>query len=158
MTDKHQWQANVREATEEDIPAICDLLLTLFEQEEEFVPNRETHIKGIARIIDQPEYGTFIVAEIDRQVIGVVSLLYQISTALGGVVAILEDFVVYRDSRGQGYGHQLLSTAIDMAKSKGCLRITLLTDGDNQRAKKLYQHFGFENSQMTPMRLTLTST
>jgi GNAT superfamily N-acetyltransferase len=82
-----------------------------------------------------------------------VSLLYSISTALGGKVAILEDMVIAEGFRRSGYGKQLLQEAITFAKLRNCLRITLLTDFDNETAIRFYQQTGFNLSKMTPLRL-----
>jgi GNAT superfamily N-acetyltransferase len=84
-----------------------------------------------------------------------VSLLWSTSTALGGPVAWLEDLVVAPDRRGQGLGRALLAAAIDQARQRGLLRITLLTDHDNLPAQTLYASAGFVPSTMMPMRIML---
>ena len=90
-------------------------------------------------------------------VVGMVSLLYTISTAWGGKVALLEDMIVLPDFRGNGAGTMLLQTAIRFAESVGCLRITLLADRDNYLAKHFYRQHGFHESAMMTMRQPLTS-
>jgi len=82
-------------------------------------------------------------------------LLYTMSTALGGRVAILEDMVVHPKHRNKGYGSLLLKAAITLAEQNNCLRITLLTDLKNNSAIKFYRQQGFVQSAMTPMRLML---
>ena len=52
----------------------------------------------------------------DHKVIGMVNLLFTISTAEGGFVVLLEDMVVHRDHRHHGYGDRLLQYAIDYAR------------------------------------------
>ena len=89
------------------------------------------------------------------QIIGMVNLLYTISTALGSRVAILEDMVVAPQNRGLGVGSALLKYAIDFAKQKGCKRITLLTDNDNEAAHGFYQQHGFTESSMLAFRMSL---
>jgi len=41
------------------------------------------------------------------------------------------------------------------ARSRGVLRLTLLTDMQNERAQALYRRLGFIDSSMKPMRLKL---
>ena len=84
-----------------------------------------------------------------------VNLLYTVSTALGDRVAILEDMIVDRDARGRGLGSRLMTEAISTCETDGCLRITLLTDGDNTAAQQFYRRFGFERSPMVPLRRPL---
>ncbi|HEY9278176.1 MAG TPA: GNAT family N-acetyltransferase [Methylotenera sp.] len=139
-----------------DIPALCDLLSILFSQEVEFKPNHEAQCRGLARIISNPEIGLIVVARQENQIIGMVNLLYTISTALGDRVAILEDMVVSPNARGSGVGSSLLTQAIQFAQLSGCKRITLLTDSTNQSAQRFYQKHGFSFSAMVPLRLSLS--
>lgn len=142
-------------ATAGDCPALSDLLTTLFSQEAEFTPNPIAQTRGIASIIADENIGRIFVARDDERVIGMVSLLYTISTALGGRVAMVEDMVVCPQDRGRGVGSHLLTAAIAFARSQGCRRLTLLTDGDNGAAQDFYRKHGFAGSVMIPMRLAL---
>jgi len=138
-----------------DIPALCRLLDVLFTQEIEFAPNHEAQIAGLAAIISNPDIGQVIVARQDENIVGMLSLLYTISTALGGRVALLEDMVVASSARGTGVGTKILNYAIDVAKKSGCKRITLLTDETNEAAQRFYIKQGFLASSMRSLRLRL---
>ena len=91
-------------------------------------------------------------------ILGMVSLLFTISTAEGGKAAWLEDLVVRPDHRDKGLGTRLLRAAIDWARKDGLTRITLLTDADNAHARRLYLRLGFAGSAMQPLRLHLART
>jgi ribosomal protein S18 acetylase RimI-like enzyme len=145
----------IREATLEDNAAICRLLSLLFEQEAEFKPDFAAQAKGVGDILADPEKGLFFVIEEAGRIVGCVSLLFLVSTALGGKAALLEDFVLAESVRGQGWGTRLLDYAIRSAVQHGCRRITVLTDKDNLVAQALYQKMGFNYSGMVPMRLVL---
>lgn len=139
-----------------DIPALCELLDFLFSQEADFKPNHEAQSRGLARIINSPEVGLIIVARQNSQIVGMVSLLYTLSTAIGDRVALLEDMVVSPNIRGSGVGSRLLEQAIQFARLNGCKRITLLTDRTNEPAQRFYQKHGFGFSAMIPLRLSLS--
>lgn len=145
----------ITKATKEDIPALCALLGLLFAQEAEFQPDRSLQSAGLQKIIDFPERGQILVIREGASPLGMINLLFTVSTALGGRVALLEDMVVHPDHRGSGAGSKLLQAAIDLAKSVGCLRITLLTDQTNESAQRFYKQHGFTLSEMVPMRLSL---
>jgi GNAT superfamily N-acetyltransferase len=81
-----------------------------------------------------------------------INLLITISTAEGGFVLILEDLIVHKDHRGQGYGSRLLEHALEYARAKDFLRITLLTDKLENSARSFYEQHGFQQSGMVPMR------
>lgn len=146
----------IEKATPADIPALSELLSALFSQEAEFTPNSEAQAKGLNQIIGNPEVGAVLVAREDGQVVGMVNLLFTVSTALGEQVALLEDMIVSSQARGTGIGSELLDQAISFARAQGCKRITLLTDLDNESAQRFYGKKGFVVSSMVPMRLSLT--
>jgi GNAT superfamily N-acetyltransferase len=146
---------DITEALDRDIPALCGLLDILFLQEEEFSPDRDRQQRGLRLIIDDPESGVILVARYLQNVVGMVSLLFTVSTALGNRVGLLEDMIVRPDYRGQSIGSQLLMRAIETARQKGCKRITLLTDHDCLSAHKFYQRQGFAKSPMIPLRIFL---
>ena len=145
----------INPATPSDIPVLCKLLTVLFTQEAEFLPDNVAQTRGLARIINHPEIGCILVARRQDQVLGMVNLLYTVSTALGERVALLEDMVVAESFRSQGIGSQLLAQAITYAKAQSCKRITLLTDHSNQAAQRFYAKHGFSLSPMVPLRLNL---
>lgn len=145
----------IREATNSDIPALAGLLAELFAQESEFKPDLERQHRGLNAIIANPGIGCILIAEDADRAIGMVNLLFTISTARGTPVALLEDMVVAKAARGMGTGSALMSAAIDKARASGCSRITLLTDHDNVAAQRFYASFGFTRSTMLPYRLML---
>lgn len=142
----------VRVATAEDLEALMPLLISLFTQEVEFQPNRALHEKALAEILADERIGHLFVVEHEGKIVGMVSALYTVSTALGGEVALIEDMVVDQAYRGKQLGSELLSFALEFIKQKGCLRATLLTDSDNVGAQKFYARHGFETSSMMPLR------
>ena len=142
-------------ATLDDIPQLCELLALLFGQEAEFAPDRNKQTAGLREIITHPEVGHILILREGGAVIAMVNLLFTISTALGGRVALLEDMIVHPAHRGSGAGSRLLQATVEFARCADCLRITLLTDRGNDTAQRFYQRHGFEPSAMLPMRLSL---
>lgn len=147
---------SIRRATAADIPALVPLLVELFAQEAEFTPAPELQRRGLAAIIAEPSVGTILIAEEDGRAVGMANLIYTVSTALGGRVAILEDMIVTKAARAGGRGTAILNAALDAARADGCLRVTLLSDRDNTAAHRFYERIGFRRSAMEPFRLMLT--
>lgn len=150
----------IRAAQPDDVPVLSLLLATLFAQEADFHPDLEKQSRGLRAIVEAPDIGRVLLlqeenAEGEPEITGMVNLLFTISTAEGGRVAILDDLVVREDRRGGGRGSRLLQAAIDTARQQACLRITLNTDRDNVDARRLYEKHGFRTSAMQPMRLLL---
>lgn len=142
-------------ATEADIPRLNELLTLLFTQEADFRPDAVKQAAGLRRIMADPGVGHILVLRRGGEIVGMINLLYTVSTALGERVAILEDMIVHPDCRGAGAGSRLLRGAVEFAGQAGCRRITLLTDHDNSGAIRFYQRHGFALSAMVPLRLSL---
>ena len=144
-------------ATTSDIPMLCALLDYLFSQEVEFKPDHETQSRGLEMILNNNNIGNIFVAKKNEKIIGMVILLYTVSTALGERVALLEDMVVSPNERELGIGSMLLDHAVKYATEKGCKRITLLTDKMNIRAQKFYKQHKFNPSSMIPFRMIINN-
>jgi GNAT superfamily N-acetyltransferase len=145
-------QLFIEPATIDDLPQLADLLFDLFSHEADFIPNRDKQIRGLRLILEQPNRGRIFVLRSGAKIIGMINLLITISTAEGGFVLILEDLIVHKDHRGQGYGSRLLEHALGYARAKDFLRITLLTDKLENSARDFYEQHGFQQSGMVPMR------
>jgi len=142
-------------AAAKDLPQLVELLGQLFEQEAEFTPNAAKQEAALKLIFADPKVGKLYVARDGGKVVAMASLLYTVSTAEGGKAALFEDLVVRPEYRKQGIGAQLLEHVIAQARAEGVLRMTLLTDMQNERAQVLYRKLGFVGSPMKPMRLKL---
>jgi len=142
-------------AREADLPQLVELLGLLFDKEAEFRPDAAKQTVALKLILSDPERGRIYVARDGRRTVAMASLLFTVSTAEGGKAAWFEDLVVHPDYRQQGTGQKMLAYVISQAKAEGVLRITLLTDMQNERAQALYRRAGFVGSPMRPMRLKL---
>ena len=146
----------IEPATLEDLPQLTDLVMALLGEEEDFTPNRIKQEHGIRLILEQPSRGRIFVLRTNHSIVGMVNLLFTISTAEGGFVILMEDVIVHPMHRGQGYGTALLKHAIQFAREKKFKRITLLTDQISAESQRFFQRHGFTHSHMIPMRLVFS--
>jgi GNAT superfamily N-acetyltransferase len=146
----------VTPATLADLPALCELLTALFTQEAEFKPDAQAQRRGLSRILNDPVLGMVVVVRRQGEVLGMATLLFTVSTALGERVAWLEDVVVKPGHRRSGLGKLLMQGVIEQARWQGCHRLTLLTDAHNEEGRHFYEQHGFTASSMVPYRLSLT--
>ena len=147
----------IEPAISEDLDELSGLLGELFSEESDFCPNKEKQLHGLRLIFERPSRGRVFVLRRDRSIVGMINLLFTISTAEGGFVILLEDLVIHKNYQDQGYGSQLLEYAINFAREKNFLRITLLTDRPEIRSQNFFRRHGFHDSAMVPMRLLLSS-
>ena len=157
MTPGEMSETRIEPATVEDLPELSDLLAELFTKEADFRPDQVKQLRGLKLIIEQPNKGRIFVLRSYGKLLGMINLLFTISTAEGGAVIILEDLIVMQDHRSQGLGAQLLQYALDFARQKDFQRITLLTDRLDEPAKKFFERHGFSVSGMVPMRWLLSA-
>ena len=150
-------EPHIEQATLEDLPQLTDLLHELFTMEGDFVPNRARQMRGLRLILEQPNRGRIFVLRQNGLILAMINLLFTISTAEGGFVILLEDVIVHHDFRGRGFGEMLVKHAIEYAKKKDFLRITLLTDRLNEDGQRFFRAHGFVESKMIPMRLFLAT-
>jgi len=150
-------EVRIEPATLDDLPQLTELLIALFTQEPDFRPDREAQMRGLRLILEQPNRGRVFVARspASNLIIGMVNLLFTISTAEGGFVILLEDLVIHPEHRGRGFGTRLLEYAVRYAREKNFLRITSLTDKIDHPSVRLFEKHGFRRSEMVPMRLLL---
>jgi GNAT superfamily N-acetyltransferase len=146
----------IEPATEADLDELSEMLGGLFAQEGDFRPDKEKQLRGLRLIFEQPSRGRVFVLRDDGAIVGMINLLFTISTAEGGFVILLEDLVVHKKAQGRGFGSMLLNHAIEFARQKNFLRITLLTDRPENVAQEFFRRHGFVESSMIPMRLLIT--
>src|SRR5213082_477895 len=147
----------IEPATEADLDELSEMLGGLFAQESDFRPDKEKQLRGLRLIFEQPSRGRVFVLRRDGAIVGMINLLFTISTAEGGFVMLLEDLVIHKEYQKHGYGSKLLEHAIEFAKKKHFQRITLLTDRPENVAQAFFKRHGFVESSMIPMRLYLTT-
>jgi GNAT superfamily N-acetyltransferase len=146
----------IEPATEADLDELSQMLGELFAQESDFRPDKDKQLRGLRLIFEQPSRGRVFVLRREGAIVGMINLLFTISTAEGGFVMLLEDLVVHKQFQHHGYGAKLLQHAIEFAKQKNFLRITLLTDRPENVAQEFFRKHGFVESSMIPMRLWIT--
>ncbi|MBE7493312.1 MAG: GNAT family N-acetyltransferase [Verrucomicrobiaceae bacterium] len=151
----HTTEPRIEPATIEDLPQLVELLAALFSEEEDFKPDTAKQEHGVRMILEQPSRGRIFVLRTDHMVLGMVNLLFTISTAEGGLVILMEDVIVHPQHRRQGYGGRLLEHAIHYAREKRFKRITLLTDRISAESQAFFAKHGFQFSKMIPMRLLI---
>jgi ribosomal protein S18 acetylase RimI-like enzyme len=146
--------AVIRRAGPEDIPALLGLLRLLFSIEKDFVFNVAKQERGLSLLLAESRAAVFV-AEQDGQVIGLCTCQLLISTAQGGLSALLEDVVIAPAWQGRGVGRQLAATAEAWSVSQGASRIQLLADRSNAPALAFYRKIGLQTTAMICLRKML---
>ena len=108
----------IEPATEADLDELSGMLVELFAQESDFRPDKDKQLRGLRLIFEQPSRGRVFVLRRDGAIVGMINLLFTISTAEGGFVMLLEDLVSTKNTRARATAPKLLQYAIDFAKTE----------------------------------------
>jgi len=89
-------------------------------------------------------------------VLGMASAQLVMSTAEGASSAWIEDVVVQPAVRGQGIARLLLQDLLAWAQRHGATRAQLLVDNANRSALDFYRNLGWQPTQLSVWRRSLT--
>jgi GNAT superfamily N-acetyltransferase len=145
--------ATIRNARHEDIETLVTLLKQLFAIETDFKIDVQRHRRGLALMIDGcGKHRCVQVAEVEGAVVGMGTAQLLVSTAEGGLVALVEDIVVDTQWRGRGIGRTLVAALEQWASLHGATRLRLLADRTNFSALDFYDRIGWRPTRMICLR------
>lgn len=138
----------VRKAQRKDINSMVDLLRLLFAIETDFAVDSVKQRRGLELMLQQESQACMLVAEHNQTIIGMCSAQLLVSTAEGGLKAVVEDVVIMDSCRGQGVGRRLLAAMAEWAASRGVKRLDLLADQRNQAALSFYRRLDWCQTEL----------
>jgi ribosomal protein S18 acetylase RimI-like enzyme len=149
---------HIRNAQRSDMDAMVDLLEVLFSIEDDFSVDKARQRRGLKLMLDGClKHRCIKVAEVNGKVIGMCTAQTLISTAEGGIVALVEDVVVDLQFRDRGIGRKLMESIEDWSRSRGATRMQLLADRTNFSALDFYDKIGWLPTQLICLRRKWTS-
>jgi GNAT superfamily N-acetyltransferase len=84
-----------------------------------------------------------LLAFAEHRAVGLATCFFGFSTFQALPLLNIHDLAVVPEWRGKGVGRALLSAAENRAVRRGCCKLTLEVQDDNQPARWLYERFGF---------------
>ena len=132
---------NIRVADYDDFENIFPLLEQLWSDLE---LDFETLFDIYKKVIDS-EVQRFIVGIIDNKIIGFCSLTIKNNLWQAGNLAHVDELVVDKNYRGNGFGKALIDSITNIAKDLNCKRIELDSAFHRKDAHGFYKSIGYEN-------------
>lgn len=147
----------IRNAVDSDIDALVSLLRDLFSIEADFTFDADKHRRGLKLLLDGcRKHKCVKVAEVNTddgtEVVGMCTAQTLISTAEGGIVAMVEDLVVDSRFRGQGVGRMLMENIEVWSRMSELKRLQLLADTENKPALAFYKKNNWDPTQLICIR------
>lgn len=141
----------LRLAGQEDIQGLVSLLAVLFALEADFAIDPEKQARGLRMLLSRDD-SVVLCVEAGGRVVAMCSAQCLVSTAEGGLSALVEDLVVEEVHRGHGLGAMLLAGVEAWARGLGASRLQLLADKTNRNALGFYSRMGWAETRMVCRR------
>ena len=139
----------LEQASIEDLPGLVEFLA----KESGRPCGHSTIADGVKAALEQPELCCIFVVREHGQILAMATLVTTVSTAEGGLVAMIDEIVVAAACRNQGIGSRLLEAVRSYAAAQGLLRITIMPE----RLSGFFQKRGFATSEMIAMHFSPTT-
>ena len=101
------------------------------------VPDEVTDLT-FARFFDEAEPMHALLAERNREIVGIAHYIFHRSTWTKGPYCYLQDLFTVEHARGGGVGRKLIEAVYERAKAQGASRVYWLTQESNATARALY--------------------
>ena len=137
----------IREAREEDLEKILKLYLNLHEDS---IPEHDDHLaKTWEQIINDSNHH-LIVNEVDGKIVSsCVCVIIPNLTRGVRPYAFVENVVTHADYRKNGYAHECLDYAKQIAQRENCYKMMLLTGSKRSETLAFYEHAGYNSTDKT---------
>lgn len=104
--------------------------------------------KNLVSALAALPYAFSIITYVDGIAAGLVNCFESFSTFNCKPLVNIHDVIVLEPFRGMGLSIKMLEKVEEIAKAKGCCKMTLEVLSNNEVAKAAYQKFGFANYEL----------
>ncbi len=132
----------IREAHVKDWPDVAGLLVELGRDVPPSSTTNPSHLIHFGGHLAQKETVT-LVAQAGGAVIGFLDMQFRQRLGHHRPHAWVNDLVVTESERGRGVGRELLARAEELARRRGCFRMSLETAGWRERTHAFYEREGW---------------
>lgn len=133
----------IRRAAPQDSDALLELYTRHLTQTPQLPASMESWQSLLEQLCREPSYH-LLVGEVEGQVVASVTLVV-IPNLTHGMrpYALIENVVTHAESRGRGYGGEMLAEAVRISRQARCYKVMLLTGSKNPSTLGFYEKCGF---------------
>ena len=137
----------IRRATPEDADHIIQFNRAMAKETEDRELAPEIISAGVKRLLNQPQYGFYLLAEVDQQVVGSLMITYEWSDWRDGLFWWVQSVYIKPEFRRQGIYRSLYSYVKLLAEKDGNVcGFRLYVEKENHIAHKTYHSLGMKET------------
>lgn len=137
----------IRRAAVDDIPVIVSHNLALAAETENRHLDEATVSAGVRHFMEHPEFGFYIIAQVDGQPAAQTMITYEWSDWRAGVIWWIQSVYVAPEYRRRGLYRRLYEYVRQAAREDGSVpELRLYVDQHNKTAQRTYQALGMRRS------------
>lgn len=109
--------------------------------------------ENFQRFINEDKYGTCFKIVFEDKIAGYIILVKYFSFEFGGEILFLDELFIKPEFQGKSLGKRALEFVKDYSTENQFKVVLLEIENHNDKAKKLYEHYGFQNHKRSLMIL-----
>lgn len=137
----------ISNAIPEDAETIAQYNVAMAKETEDTILDPETVLEGTKALFENSQYGFYVVAEVDKKVVGTLLVTYEWSDWRNAVYWWVQSVYVHPDHRRKGVFTALFEHVKTEAEKEGNVcYIRLYVENENLNAQKTYAKLGMKES------------
>jgi len=148
----------VRKALEKDAGTIVQFNCAMALETEGKTLDSDVVMRGVRSLFQNPQYGFYLVAEVEESIAGQLMVTYEWSDWRNGLFWWIQSVYILRESRRQGVFKALYEFVLTECKNSNGCGIRLYVDSHNVKAKKTYKSLGMRLAHYDMMEVDFTLT
>ena len=107
-------------------------------------------VNNVAAELGKLPYAFSLLGYVEGEPVGLVNGFESFSTFLCRRILNIHDIFVLSGMRGRGFSQSLLTRVEELARERGCCKLTLEVLEGNHAAQRAYRRFGFAGYELDP--------
>ncbi|MDB2386425.1 GNAT family N-acetyltransferase [Shewanella sp.] len=137
----------IRQGQSRDLCALVEFNQAMALETEDLTLNADTLSKGVSTLLNSPEKGFYLVADIAGEIVGSLMVTFEWSDWRASHYYWIQSVYIRPKNRRQGIYKELYQTVKDIAaKNGGAASFRLYVEHDNHPAQQTYRALGMRQS------------
>ncbi|SEQ86594.1 Acetyltransferase (GNAT) family protein [Epilithonimonas lactis] len=149
---KEKMNYEILKAKTTDIPELSQMMKDFYAIDLYPFDEKVTN-ENFAKFINEEKYGGCFKILFEGQIAGYIILVKYFSFEFGGEILFLDELFIKPEFQGKSLGKKALEFVKDYSVEKNFKVVLLEIENHNDKAKKLYEHYGFQNHKRSLMIL-----